>query len=183
MRKIIAFGHKSKSGKDTYGEELKKQLTELGHKVEIVKFAGGIKDIIVNMTTCERKDLESQDFKASYCPIYDLTYRDLCKAVGQGFRAVDPLYWVKDVNKYMNKKDTIYILTDLRFNNEIDYVHEEGGLAFGLKPQYFGYVDSGCTSPSEIELDGSKKYDKVFKNKHLKSIPVHCKEIIKLLKL
>lgn len=116
------------------------------HSWEIKKFATPIKKIVSTLTKCDLKDLENVEFKESKA-IGEQTYRDLMRYVGFALTKDDPNIWLNYLlNDYKKiPENTLlhntgyftneirltepnWIITDVRFLNEIKAIENLGGL-------------------------------------------------------
>ncbi len=156
---IIAFGHKARNGKDTAGEAIINHFTRgrdfaIGHgyvkpethslksmpTVGLFKFADALYDI------CRKK--------------YGMTEKDapLLQRIGSEYRAQDQDYWVKELFKSIYSGTDIAVITDLRYQNEAEYIKSVGGFTVNVVRKNVDgsrYIadDRPSNHPSEIDLD------------------------------
>lgn len=110
-------------------------------------------------------------------PSYCLTPRQIMIDVGQWFRSVDKLYWVKkafDIVEAQPNGSVCYI-TDVRFKNEADYIKERGGIMIRLnrtkqaRVSVYPNIATEKEDYSEYDLDDYQGFDIVLdeaKNQH-----------------
>lgn len=112
MRKLVLISGKAGSGKDTVGNMLYNQLLQLGYNSKILHFADDVKKIAIK----EYSWNEKKDDKG----------RKLLQDIGDAGRNYDPYIWVNKVYSQLNNPenmDSIVIVPDTRYINEIDYVN------------------------------------------------------------
>jgi hypothetical protein len=102
-----------------------------GSPFVIKKFADKLKNIICILINCTRKDLENQEFKKrSLGPQWNnFTVREMLQRVGtELFRKhLSEDTWVNATFVDL-KPDSMWILSDMRFPNEMKKIKEEGGI-------------------------------------------------------
>ena len=89
-------------------------------------------------------------------------WRDLLIAWGQRCRALDAAYWIKaleEANKeVLQDKSKIKIITDCRFQNEIEWAKSLGGRVIRINRK--GYTPNNPTEEKSFkEIDEKKSYD------------------------
>ncbi len=95
------------------------------------------------------------------------TPRKLMMAVGQFYRSIDEMYWVKRTLQGVG--DRHVVISDVRFLNEAKIIKDMGGMIIrlGRDPKlniYQGDIDD----PSETALDEYKEFDLI--------VPAHANE-------
>jgi len=165
MTKIIAFGYKKGTGKDTIGNFL---LTNLRceHPNIIVKhisFAAKLKDICYQLYGWA--GLQSgiyyethRDIKEVILPKIGKSPRDLWIEVGNKLREVYPTTWIDFA--LQNVKANIVIITDCGFINEAEYLKKLGAIL--VKINRDGLVQG--TDGREVELDNWNDWDFIIDN-------------------
>lgn len=125
MKTIIGIAGNARSGKDTVGGLLKDIFEKQGHNVRVVSFAAALRN-------------ELNDFCMEKLGISSYTTDDAEKKIIRPFlvcwgteirRAIDESYWIKALEHSMSNdvSDTLYIVTDLRFENEFNWIKSIGG--------------------------------------------------------
>lgn len=135
------------SGKGTAGDILK------DFDFEQISFAGGVKDVAATMFNWPRSFLEgdtkesrewreqpdpfwSKKFEKSFTP--RLALQLLGTEVGRGIFHEN--FWVDRLELLINKEKN-YVITDVRFQNEINFVHKQNGIVIeikrGLSPHWY----------------------------------------------
>ena len=160
-------------------------------KYENKKYAYPIKWIISVLIGCDIRQLEDKEFKEKELgEEWDgLTPRKLLQLLGTeaGRQIIHPNIWVNALfADYKNKSGFPYmepeglsetdinltkypnwIITDVRFPNEIKGIKDRGGIVIRInRPQYLdnGLVIRKDEHPSEIALDDSSDFDYVIEN-------------------
>lgn len=134
------------SGKGTVGDILE----EYGYTKE--SFAWGVKDTASAMFGWKRELLEgdteeSREFREKPCPFWsnkmgrDFTPREALQKMGTevGRNIFHEDFWVLSLESRL-KQDGQYVITDVRFPNEIEWIRKMGGQVFevqrGEQPQW-----------------------------------------------
>lgn len=121
-KKIIAICGNARSGKDTLGENLVLLLAEMGIKAKTCSFA-------------EQLRIEVDDLLKKTIGISSFTKDNKEKKIIRPFlvfwgtelrRKIDKQIWVRKLNDSL-VEDIVHIITDLRFENEFDWVKENNG--------------------------------------------------------
>ena len=159
-----------------------------GFDYQIKKFADTIKDIACMLIGCTRAQLEDQEFKqkelgeewwycvaddGSYIPyeqnlhknkvvnLVKLTPRKLLQLLGTecGRQIIHPNIWVNSLFADY-KKDSNWIITDVRFTNEAQAIKNKGGIIIRINRPLYRLDDQ---HPSETALD-NYNFDYVIEN-------------------
>ena len=159
-----------------------------GFDYQIKKFADTIKDIACMLIGCTRAQLEDQEFKqkelgeewwycvaddGSYIPyeqnlhknkvvnLVKLTPRKLLQLLGTecGRQIIHPNIWVNSLFADY-KKDSNWIITDVRFTNEAQAIKDKGGIIIRINRPLYRLDDQ---HPSETALD-NYNFDYVIEN-------------------
>ena len=159
-----------------------------GFDYQIKKFADTIKDTVCMWIGCTREQLEDQEFKqkelgeewwycvaddGSYIPyeqnlhknkvvnLVKLTPRKLLQLLGTecGRQIIHPNIWVNSLFADY-KKDSNWIITDVRFPNEAQAIKDKGGIMIRINRPLYRLDDQ---HPSETALD-NYNFDYVIEN-------------------
>ena len=198
---ILGISGRIGSGKDTVGNIIQMLALTNDPTVnwEIKKYAGKLKEIASILTGATLEQLEDQDFKKREMgPEWGITYRELLQKVGtEAMRnVIHENVWVnalmadynngasieiKDVNAtFMGAKiesvkvkqeESNWIITDMRFPNEMDAVKAKGGITIRVNRPYSTTGGNGIPAtfsqtqfhPSETALD-NHEFDYVIDN-------------------
>ena len=200
---IIGISGRAGSGKDTVAEMIRKMLFK--EHWEIKKFSGKLKKIASILTGIPEYKFEDRKFKDSFLSndwdYYTIdwenfsfdgdennvneikvkyTVRDFLVTLGiKGLRCsvhedvlINAL-WIDYKNDYESK----WIISDVRFLNEVKYIKENGGIVIRLTKNED--VKSSCRS--EIELDNFQTdFDYIIdnKNKSIKETYIDVKKML-----
>ncbi len=170
---VIGISGKKASGKDLLG-------TYLSYfKWKRVAFADYLKSEARRLfgLTMEQTNGNKKETPTMYVrmpedgsPSFQLTPRQIMIDVGQWFRSVDRLYWVKKAFEIVKAQPdgAVCYITDVRFKNEADFIKEEGGILIRLersKETRAGVYPNIATEKedySETDLDDYDKFDLVL---------------------
>jgi len=129
MKKIIGIAGNARSGKDTVGTLLKNIFEEQGQKVSIVSFAAALRDEL-NSFCLEQLGISSYTTDDEEKKII----RPLLVCWGTEIRrSINDSYWIEALEQTMNDKETLYIITDMRFTNEYDFIKANSGSTIYLE--------------------------------------------------
>ncbi len=166
---------------------------------QLKSYAHKIKQIVCIMTGCKLSDLESEEFKASRIPGSETTYRELLQIIGTdvGRNRVKQDIWIKNLLEDYQKAVVLvqsgdeyeyfiegkgkvayapkWLITDVRFPNEIQAIKEEQGIVIKVLRD----IDSD-DHESEEALNNYHGYDYVIRNFGcLKDLMVSVSKILK----
>lgn len=151
------------SGKGTAGDILK----DMGFTP--VSFAKGVKDVAAEMFGWPRHLLEgdtqlSRDWREQPCKFWSaefgkpFTPRYALQLMGTevGRDVFHKDFWVIKLKKYMNDNpDQNFVITDVRFGNEIDFVHQMNGALIeierGVRPHWYSVAALANNGDSKAE--------------------------------
>jgi hypothetical protein len=105
-----------------------------------------------------------------------MTYRDLMKFVGNGFREkIDPYYWINRFFDDVYRGESPRIVNaDTRFINEVDAILNEGGFVIRFTKR----IDDD-NDPSESELDDYPNFTAVIDNQNMTIHECHA-EVLRI---
>lgn len=133
---LIVFSGKARSGKDTAADLLQKHLLELyGILFNKVAYADELKKRIMQDFGLSHEQVYGtlKEHKDTRYPIKGTkdywTPRQLMQFIGTDvYRYIDNNFWVNSLKQYIKSHPGNYIISDARFNNEIDWVLDAGGI-------------------------------------------------------
>jgi hypothetical protein len=160
---IIGISGKIGSGKSTAAKYLIDNMPHL--RFEEKFFAYNVKMIASIISGLPMEVMLSQEGKNMQLPLYDgITVGRLQQVIGTDlFRDhFDKMVWVKSMFAPYDRAKDNWIVSDVRFRNEADYVKQMGGILVRLEGDPAG-VRSNSTRdmnhPSETELDDYDGFD------------------------
>jgi hypothetical protein len=173
---VIGLGHKARQGKDTvakfwqdtyggqydiiihpFAAELKKEVNiaaeRLGGFENLISTVHSMPQVYGVVPEWVQLD-EEPDMTDPLCP--NGKHRRLLQWWGTEFRrARNPFYWVVKADQYIRtRKPQIAIVPDVRFPNELEYIHAVGGESVRLERMSF--VSDVPEHSSETALLGAK---------------------------
>lgn len=157
---IIGLSGKKGSGKNTVSELIRRY--SLPAHWEEKQFAGKLKQMVSVLTGITMGDLDRQEVKEATLKYMDLgtTPRYLLQTLGTewGRNLIDKDIWVKTLlSDY--KRNSDWIITDVRFENEAMAIKERGGLLIRINRG-----QSPDEHSSETMLDNYDGFDYVIDN-------------------
>lgn len=183
MAIIVGFGHRLHTGKDTAAKILinKYGFTRLSFADELkkdvcIRFRDTLKEIakmylsigtipIHGFETLSSNEEETRWDEVIRRMVWE-TKPPIVRRLIQNYatevrRADDPAYWVRIVHeKILTENLQRVVLTDLRFKNEGNWIHSQGGLCLKITRSSAPMIDH----ISESELDNWEKWDTVIPN-------------------
>lgn len=133
--KVIAISGFRGSGKDTVASIMKHVLDQSGMPADTVAFADPIKKQVQHIFDLNPDSVEQyDDFKRTNVSYqlpkhltHNVTGRHIVREIGMLMRSYDENQFVEYVqNKVRNAPETVHIVTDLRFENELHAMMQIG---------------------------------------------------------
>lgn len=175
MTKVIAFAGRKQSGKTTCSEFVSNYYyNTVGGLVKIYNFADPLKkDICINILgmsydQCYGSDDQKNTPTNCFWDNKQLTAREVMQFVGTDFfRKMQHNVWAgATINKINQDKPDLAIIADCRFPNEVDAIHDDGGIVIKLTRNPYNSNHS-----SEMALDDdqypSSNFDLILDNKNM----------------
>lgn len=164
---IIGIGHKKHSGKDTLAEFIAEELDRCSIIVphSILRFADQLKIEVTNVCRVPLFELEENKD----------VFRPMLQWWGTEFRRKyqgNDNYWVEKLAKRIEKsehKSAVYLVTDVRFPNEFEWVKSKGGKLIKIERP----GTSTDNHASETALDGYTGWDMIVQNDGSKEQLLH----------
>lgn len=162
--KFIAFSGKKQSGKTTAVKGLAARLYKENKQVLIVNFADELKRIIMNCFGATDFQINGTDDAKNEKLAGGKSSRELMQLIGTDwFRQLDPDCWCRALLPFTNCDGIrgIYICGDVRFPNEVEYIHKkfDGKVIRLLRGPFVGDGHE-----SETALDGYGGFDAIIDN-------------------
>lgn len=163
---IIGLGCTAQVGKDTAAEYLEQSFPG---KVKRVAFADKLKTTSMDLFGLSWEQCYGcQEIKEKIDPRYGITPREILQNVGEKMREIWPSIWVDTVfnvtiPQLLKEGFEFFIISDVRYPNEGDKVHEQGGLVVKISRIDSG-VDVGQEHLSETAMSDYKDFDFVIEN-------------------
>lgn len=143
----------ARTGKDTFGETLKKVLSNYGIKAKTYALANQLKYDISFLTEGDfgisafTKDDEEKKI-----------IRPLLVGYGEAWRRKDPEHWLSIIDSNLEPR-TLAIITDIRYENEAKYILDNQGFLLNLNR----ILNDGTKviAPNKEELENAPKVEKL----------------------
>lgn len=178
---IIGISGKVCSGKDYTSKFIKNYFPD--KNFEIKHFGYDVKKITSLLTGINMKTILSRKAKQIYLPEWGMTLGEMFQKVGTDcLRSnLHEDVWILSLfSKYSD--DQNWIISDVRFNNEANYIKDHGGIIIRLNGDPMDMVKfetRDLNHRSEIELDNYNRFDILFDNK----VDANFKELIEMIKI
>jgi len=158
---IIGFSGSFGSGKTTRAQYLSQCLDQVGKDYHFINFADSLKKMCATHLNVPVSKFTTTHGKTELCQKYGISYGKVLQMFGQGMRNIDPNYWIDELEKEI-ESNTIIIIGDVRYQNELDWINSKNGHVFkklGIRPESIAGRD--VNHESEKELSG---YTLIFPN-------------------
>lgn len=138
---IVGFVGLKNSGKDTLVKLLQQ---EKNIQVYNLKFARGIKQLLETYFDIPKAVYECPTLKEKKIDHLNMSARELMINLGTYFRKLDRNCWINYIDNYLRDLEnydltenskTLYIFTDVRFDNEINYIKNKNGIIIDVLRQ------------------------------------------------
>lgn len=171
--KLIGISGKRRSGKSTLGDVLKQQFGYVPLslaaplKSMVREHFGLTEDQTDGVFKEQPTQYERESGVAGFHPIVARywTPRQIMIDMGRFYRSVDPQYWirrlVKQVEATPQAQTKTYVITDIRFRNEADWLRKHNGFLVRLEREEV-FTGVPIDDPSENELDNYDSFDLVI---------------------
>ena len=126
---MIGISGYARSGKDTFGECLVKKLSEYGINAKVYALATQLKYDIDFLT---KSDFGISAFTKDDGEKYII--RPILVGYGESWRRANPDHWIKILDSNFEPR-TLPIITDIRYENEADWILEKKGFLLNLNRQ------------------------------------------------
>ena len=164
--KLIGLGCTAQVGKDTAAEYWEKKYPGI---VKRVGFADKLKEVCMLLFGLSHEQCYgSKEIKEAIDPRYGISPRAIMQGVGEKMREIYPNIWVDTVfyttiPTYLENGFDCFIVSDVRYPNEGDKVHKEGGtLVKVLRDE--GGVIHGAQHSSETAMKNYTNFDFIIDN-------------------
>lgn len=126
------------------------------------RFAETIKKMVAVLLDCPVTRLESQEFKEDAVDWLNTTPRFLLQSIGTewGRKLIRDDIWVRALLSQYRPHEDHWIVTDVRFPNEVWGIKERGGVVIRIERE----TGSNDGHPSETSLDNYTGWDYVIDN-------------------
>ena len=128
-----------------------------------VAFAAPIKRMLVSLYG-HRLSFDGPEKEDAVVLPHGVSTRQLLQSLGDWGRNIDPDFWVNHlaerrewVRKFVGS-DTKFVVADVRYDNEADWIRAEGGIILRIEVDYTGEHSSECgitPHPNDVVLDPS----------------------------
>lgn len=155
---IIGISGKKRSGKDSFFNIVNDIHPGM---YKNVKYADKLKEICSTLTGLPLNYFYDGNLYDTKLDLWDMDVRKFMQILGtEVFRdSFDPDVWVKALESNLHSDDN-YIITDVRFINEANWVKENGILIRINRPG----LNNSDSHRSEVELDNFNDFDYVIDN-------------------
>jgi hypothetical protein len=123
---MIGISGYARSGKDTFGDALVKILKQYGIRAKTYALATQLKTDIDFLT---KSDFGISAFTKDDAEKYII--RPLLVGYGESWRKANPNHWIEVLDSNL-ESGTLTIITDIRYENEADYVLENQGFLLNI---------------------------------------------------
>ena len=149
MDKVIAVGSQMGMGKDTVADHLCRKLNNTVRYHETrwqrIGFANAVKKVFMDAFNVDLDFIEKWKRIPEPPPGFDMPVRQGLQQIGDGFRKIKATIWLDTA--FRNEGN--YIISDVRYINEVKRVHKEKGINILVwRPNF----ENDDPNPSESEI-------------------------------
>lgn len=162
---IIGISGKIGAGKDTLAAAIIKSDKRFVQK----SFAFKLKQIVSIISGTSIEDNLSQEGKKKVSKIFNLSLGEMQQIIGtRVFRDnFDEQVWIKALFSDYNHETDYWVISDVRFKNEANFVKQMGGLLVRIEGDPAKIRENSnrdLTHPSETDLDNYEGFDFKYHN-------------------
>lgn len=172
--KIFVIGGKAKSGKSTFGEYLREELKDYGHKPCVMHITGPLYGYARNYFNWDEGEEKPREF------LQKMGIEIIKEKMGKKTFLIDRLF--EDIEILSNFFDT-FIITDARLVDEFDAISNKYLDVVLIKLERENYDDQlteeEANHITEKEIEYYKDFDYVIQNKSLKGLKEAAVELIR----
>lgn len=175
---------------------------------EQVAFANKLKEVVSVLLNCSREQLNDRNFKNSFLSEFNMTVREFLQKTGDGLSEYNPDIFVKAL--FVDYKEEFvssgigmfhdprpsyrslgfpnWIITDLRFPNELEAIEDRGGITIrvnrkiskeeDVNQSLLGAMSNYKEHPSETSLDNAEFDYTINNNGTIEDLIEKVKEIL-----
>lgn len=174
---MIGISGKARSGKDTTAQILVESAPDI---FETYSFAKPIK-VVCAMLFNWNEDHLYGDLKEVVDPVWGITPRYAKQTLGTdwGRNLINRDIWIKYAEEYSKRyPDKVLVVTDVRFENEADFIRNSGGTIVHIKRQELDQINGVANHESEAGV-ATKLSDIVITNDGtLEELRLKCDKIV-----
>ena len=157
MALLIGFTGKAESGKNSASVCAEELIKSSGYSLYSLAFADSVKELAAKVFNVPHHKFIVN--KHQICEKWGMTYRELLQLFGTDFARdmIHPDFWVKKFDerfKELSSNGTnIVLVTDVRFNNEAEYIINKGGAIISIERPVPNKLNTAAQShKSEIPI-------------------------------
>ena len=173
--KILGITGPARSGKDTCANILQK------HNYERYSFADPIREALKAMLNFTDRDLHF--LKEEEHPDYGVSPRYMMQTLGTewGRNLIHPHIWIITAHRHLERRHAEnapsgFVIPDVRFDNEADFIHEQNGHIIHLERSSAG-LQSNHPSEAGVTFNDHLDY-KLSNNSTIDDLEVNLKQIL-----
>lgn len=159
---LIGISGKIGSGKTTLSTYLMEKFPSLVR----MSFAENLRKVVSVLTNIPIDQTRSTKDKNRYLPEWKMTIGELLQKVGtEVVRSINPQAWVISLFSSYDRSTDYWIIDDVRFEEEVNYIKNMGGIIIRLEGDPGDILKDSCRDlnhGSETALDNYKNFDLVI---------------------
>jgi len=131
---LVGFAGKMGSGKNKAADILYAELYRRGIYFSQVAFATRLKETVSVLTGVAYEDTLTQDGKNRMCTVFGKTVGQMLQEIGTLMRDLyGPDVWCNTLFDGYDPKEDMWIVTDVRFPNEVEFIKRAGGVIIRME--------------------------------------------------
>ena len=175
MINLIGVSGKKQVGKDTFYQIFNKYI----HNYKNMKFADNLKKICSNLSKEPLVKFYEHKYYNDILPLWNMTIREFQQFIGSELRNSDYDIWVNSLLKNFDNKRSKWVITDVRFENEVEMIKRNNGMIVRIERDNVDENDITSLHISETALDNYTKWDCViYNNGNIQDYELKIKDFI-----
>ncbi len=164
--RLVGLGCTAQVGKDTAAEYLEKKYPG---RIKRVGFADKLKEVCMLLFGLSHEQCYgAKEVKEAIDPRYGMSPREIMQKVGDGMRKIYADIWIDTVfyttiPQHEEEGYDCFVISDVRYPNEGDKVHAEGGTLVKVLREGAG-VKVGADHSSETAMKNYTDFDFILDN-------------------
>ena len=151
--KLVGITGKAGAGKDTLASFLLEAHMDESRIGKQIAFADPVKKATAEMYGIPLNNLYDRELKETVDAFWGISPRQMAQLVGTDMarNVFDDQIWIKRAQKEIknNEKADLFVITDVRFENEAEFIRESGGYLIHIKRP----DDEGSVTGSDHESE------------------------------
>jgi len=168
-KQLIGISGLAGSGKDTFAKFINDKAIDDYRDVQLYAFADPLKEVCSVLFNVDIDRFYDRDHKETIITEWNKSPRTMMQLVGTDLvrRGISDAFWIDRARSALNSAHaSIFIVTDVRFENEAQFIRDSGGIMYHVKRDSVQQLDHD----SEQVLDFYNNDVLVYNNSSLSDL-------------